>query len=290
MNINIRLRNDKAINAIKQGDLYNAQQLLRKNVKSKKCVMTLNNIGVFYAEYNILSENLRERDGRKAALHYLEKAVEGDSSGKTAFSMGKIFFELENYSQSALYFEKSFLLGGKFSAIYNKGMSQFMQRKYQEALSSFETSAPLARGTQLIDVALATAYTQVYCKKDSALESAQEVFRIDDKFFNWDKFVLAYLLGDKERMTEYIDTVIKGFALDRITRAMAIDTLLISNRKNDADTFYTQELECLKESCYNNSLEIRELKRLYNDSDFRKKLIGEFLPPIELSYMDCFMI
>lgn len=282
--------NDAAIKALKEGNLYVAQQLFRENIKNERCVMTLNNLGVFYSEFNILSENLRERDGRKLALHYLTQAVDNDQSGKTAFSMGNVFFKLEMYVEAALCFNRSFLFNHQFSSVYNMGLCHFQEREYEQSLFCFELAAPLAKETEQVDIMLAIAYAEAYCQKSSVSKSAERVFCLNDNFFVYDKFVLSYLIGDEKRMKEYVIPTVKNFSLDQITRAMVIDTLLLLNRKNDADVFYRQELEHLKDSPYNNSKEIAQLKRVVEDAVYRKAMIRDYMPPLTLANLDCYII
>jgi len=288
MTNNTRLINDSAKKALNQGDLYIAQQLFRKNVKNERCVVTLNNLGVFYSEFNILSENLRERDGNKTALHYLKQVVDNDCSGKTAFAIGNVFFRLGMYCESALYFNKSFLLNHQFASIYNLGLCYFKERKYEQSLTSFEFAASIAKSDEQIDAIISLAFAEAYCHKGNLTKNAEKVFCLNDDFFDYKKFVLSYLLKDKKRMKKYVISTIKNFSLDMITCAMVIDALFILNQNNEANEFYKQELESLECRDYNTK-DIAQLKRVWKDTNYRKMLICEYFPPLFPLRIDCYI-
>lgn len=289
MKHNTYLKNCEAICALNRGDLHTAQLLLRQNVKYERCLTTINNLGVFYSENNMLDANLRERDGRKMALHYLMQVVEDDFSGVTSFAMASTFFKLEMYNKAIQCFDKSFNLKKQFASKYNAGLCYFKERKYEQAYIAFRSAASLAECDERIDAILSIAFSEAYFHKSVAPEISLQVFRHND-ILDYDKFVLAYLLSDEKMIDKYVIPTIKGFSLGKISRVMAIDALLFLKRKKEADEFYKLSIEWLEEEDCNNSKEISQLKRIMEDGDYRKMLICEYLPPLEFQKKYCYLL
>lgn len=281
--------NQKALQALHKGDLYTAQTLFRENVKRDRCALTWQNLGVFYGENNILDENLRERDGRRLALRLLSKAAAEDASGKAAFAMGNVYEKLGNHAQAAVFFERSLSSKRRFAAVFNRGVCLFNDRAFAEAAASFEEARYLANTEERTDVTAALAYAKIFAQKPDAAEYAQEIFRIRDDSLLYDQFVLAYLLQDEAHTAKYVLPAVRHFSLGEQVLAMAIDALLLLDRREEANAVFRESVENLQDSAYNTSREEARLRRAYMEKDSRKALIAAYLPPFDLQAVCCYL-
>ena len=279
-----------AMQALHQGELYQAQELFRKNLKAERNALTLNNLGAFYSEYNILNPDLFERDGRTYALHYVMLAVGEDNTGKSAFALGQIYASLGNYAEAVTWFLQSFEYKESFSAIYNAALCKMRDRDFKQAEIYFKQAESLANTGEMIDVLLGIAFSQAYLDISKAIKTAQLVYKLENNLFLYEKFMLSYLLQDEAKSLAFAEKL-QNHCLALPVKAMVLDVFLKSGKTVAAQCYFQTEYDIMKEAGRCTLTDRTAFRKCFSDAKYRNDLIHTAFPAFELKksciYIGC---
>lgn len=278
--------NRQAILSADSGELYRAQCLFRQNVNRHRCLTTLNNLAVFYAENNSVDRNARERDGKWLALHYFEQALALEPTDKTFFAAAAVHYNCGAFAAAADYFEMAFEQRNTAAAAFNCGVARYRMGEYAKATACFAKALPLCGKDTRADVLTAYAFAVVYAGSRLPASLAAEVESNADDYA---KFFLAYASGDDVKAMQYLKGAEAHFSLSAHAYAVVTELFLRHGKAEQASTCVQQEIESLKaQSAYG---DIRMLHRLLADSAYRNAQARAYRYPLFLMrqccYMDC---
>lgn len=278
--------NHYAITLADHGELYKAQCMFRQNAIKHRCLMTLNNLAVFYCENNLVDKNERERDGKSLALHYFTQALALKPTDKTFFATAIVHYKCGNFIIAADYFKMAFKLKNSAVAAFNCGVAQYHANEYLKAATCFEKALQLSNTNNRGEVLVAYAFATVYAGNQL---SESVIAKIENSDEDYEKFFLAYALGDDAKAMQYLNSVKEHFSLSSHEYAIIIELLLRHGAAEQANTYVQQEIECLKkQKAYR---DIRVMRQMLSNSSYRSEQIHAYRYPLALMrqccYIDC---
>ena len=198
--------NTNALAYLEHGAFYEAQELLRKNVRNTPCCFTLNNLGMFYWEYGICSESGEVRRAERWGLHYLLCAAKFLTDHINQANLGYVYWQKNMFEKASLYFSSAWNLSKCKEYAYNIGCCLYMQRQYVEAAEWFDSLCECDVWEEYGDIVsplLVSAFCRFYAGADAqclaAVNAYCERYDAGDRYH---VFLLRFLLRDYKAAIE----------------------------------------------------------------------------------------
>lgn len=285
MNDDFKMLNQIALRALEQNKIYQAQSLFRENAKKNPGYLTFNNLGVFYVFEGLFNQNdLIIRRGVRLGINYLKKAQVYKKTFFTFLALGHAFFKIEDYDGAIESFEQAYMLRSDYESAYNLANSFYRKGVYKEAVKWFKRSVSLCNSSEYAMTYSAFLFSLLMVNKDKCHEKIINLLEDKTSYFEYDKFIIAYLCGDMEMAEKQIKPMFEKFDLGIDVIAMAIDCLFILNKHEQAKKYLEYELENCE---YYTQFEIKKIKKVFSHEDYRKKIISSFVHIIPVVDIQC---
>ena len=283
---------------LSKGDFFSAQNKFRQNAKNNPCFVTLNNLGLFYISEGMELSNGDVRNATKIGLKYLKMAESFEQSHLNLMAIGQVYFNQKDYNTASDYFRRTCELSSHYINFNNLGVSLYMLRRYEEASVYFQYALDQCNELDYSDIfpSKSTIYSSyafsiLQYNKEKSLEILRQMIKLDISHIEVDEFALAYLCNDLRSAVNLCQNMFDNWRVDIPVMAMVFDCLLDLEEKDEAEKYLNYQLKQLEGYSYNTKAEINKVKKLFNQSDYRKKEISNFqyIPPLMryCYYADC---
>lgn len=268
--------NKAALEMLEEGAFIEAQETLKKNAKNNPCLMTLNNLGVFYISEGLQLSSGKMRGARKLGMKYLLKAERSDQAQQNLLAIGDLCFKQRDFDRACMYYKKADKFEESYCVNNNWGAALYIQGAYDESLIYLKKALEACNDTydkpEIVST-YAFALLQTDKKKcHDVLLSYKESVSLNPP----DEFVLLYLCDSYDAAAMMIKQMFEEYFVDPIVMAMIVDCLLRLDKPDEAKLYYELELELLEDLDYNMKKEIESLKQAFVQADYRKELVREY--------------
>lgn len=198
--------NTNALAYLEHGAFYEAQELLRKNVRDTPCCFTLNNLGMFYWEYGMCWESGEVRRAERWGLHYLLCAAKFLTDHINQANLGYVYWQKGIPEKAYLYFSSAWNLSKCKEYAYNIGCCLYMQHQYVEAAEWFDSVYEYdarEKSGNVVSPLLVSAFCRFYAGDDEQCLAALNAYsERHDTRDSYHVLLLRFLLRDYEAVID----------------------------------------------------------------------------------------
>jgi tetratricopeptide (TPR) repeat protein len=221
----------------------------------------------------------------------LKKAEKYQKSNLTLIALGNVSFEVKDYEEASKNFRQACELKSDYATVYNLALSLFRQGMYKDALAWFEKALNICDNSDHAETYAAYAFSLLQIDKRKCREELNTLIEDDTANMEIDKFTLAYLCNDLQAAERQIKSMLEHFSIDLEQMSMVFDCLFRLNKRDEATEYLERKIEELEESDYNVKPEIRRLKKVFSQDEYRKEIISslQFVRPLikQCCYYGC---
>lgn len=296
MSNDFKLINQNALKELNNGERYKVQTLLRENAKKNPCFYTLHNLGNFYVDVGIVKPNESKINAKKLGIKYLNRAQSYAKSNITLLALGEAYFSLKDYDKAIECFKGAYDIDSDYESSFNLASVLYKTGNYGEALQFFEQALKMNKSDNYLETYIVLLFCLIKINKVKCHARLCDLIKEDKvdlnsgKYFlmEADKFVLAFLCGDLVRAEQWITYVTDHFGLESSEMAMIFECLFTLNKPEKAKKVLVAEIDRLKSFDCNMKNEIKELRKVFLQSEYRKKLIRNYQYRVSLVGKCCY--
>lgn len=291
LNNDIEALNQFALEALSRNELYEAQNLFRQNAKRYPCFITFNNLGIFYVFEGLYKPDYSRRRAKKLGISYLKKAELYQKSRLTMLGLGQAYFEIKDYKEASKNFQEAYEYKPDYATTHDLALSFYMQGMYREASMWFKKALSICSRDDYAETCAIYAFSLLQIDKRKCHEVLSDLLKDDTEYMEVEKFTLAYLCNDLEAAVSQIKPMLEHFSIEVEEMAMVFDCLFKLDKKEEAMEYLRNKVEFLEECDYNFQPEIKRLKKVFSQEEYRKEAILSYqyiIPPVkQCCYYGC---
>ena len=270
-------------------DYYQAQFYFRLAVKVHPCWETFQNLGVFYEKEGLQLHNGRGRCAPRLAEHYLLKAQSVRPEKRTLWALGYLYSGNSKYEAALECFSSAFAAGtpDAISACYCASICNQLARN-TEMLAWSRKAMTIASQNMIEECMPLLAFALLFTAQHTICPELDALLDGHMREMPWERFVIFTLAGSYDRAASLVETVWRSFSLNLDEMALLFQCCHAVGNSSFAAQCCQQRSEQLLEADPSAKKKQRQLRRLYQDSEYRLQCIAAFRPQISLPRQDCY--
>lgn len=280
---------ESAFACLESHDNGQAQSCFRFAVKAHPCWESFQNLGTFYEKEGFQLRNGRSRRAFSLAEHYLRKAQAIKPDKRTLWELGYLYRGNSDDKSALECFSAAFAseTPDSVSACYCASICNQLARDAEMLDWSRKALAAASQDTieecmPLLAFALLFTSRRIICPELEALLDGPM------REMLWERFIIFTLAGAYNRAAPLVGTVWHSFSLDLDEMALLFQCCYAVGNISFAAQCYQQRSEQLLEEVPPAKARQRQLRRLYQDSEYRMQRIAAFRPQFPLARQDCY--
>lgn len=210
---------DTALRLMKCDKWYEAQRILREGAEKEPCCETYNDLGVFYMDNGIQHIKNESEEAVDIGYNYIKMAYNFGIEYKNLIAIAEYNYYYKSVEKACEYYKKASEVYEDYRVYNNMGCCCYRLGGYIKAAIYFTKALEYAdKNTD--DIKISLCYALYKCNEDysSVLESIS-----NEKWTGLDRFILYYLMGNKERACSLAKEIIEKWEFALPVVAMLYD-------------------------------------------------------------------
>ncbi|MBP3919325.1 MAG: hypothetical protein J6I50_09195 [Clostridia bacterium] len=218
--MNWQIINKEAFDFLEQQNYYQAQEKFKYNAKNNICGETLHNLGCFYMEEGLETQNHQTRSAPFLGYHYLFHASMIFSHPLNHAALAMYHYNIKDYNKSCEYYKKISEREITSEILYNYAVPCFFMQLYQKTVSTLNKAIQKATKENLSK--MITLLIHGLLCTDHFGEAKEFIYPYIDIMDYDDQFILLFLLHEYDAAYKRIPFLYK-YDLSFSELSMAIE-------------------------------------------------------------------